>query len=374
VRDLVGLGVHLARTVDEGTIPGPHIYGGGAMLSPTAGHGDLHMFPTSYLRTLEAGGHYIQLCDGVAECLRGVRNQLRLGARVIKVCASGGVMSETDHPIHQQFSEEELRVIVEEAGRAERIVAAHCHGKPGIMAALRAGCGTIEHGSYLDEESVDLLIEKKATLVPTRYILERLVTLGPKMNVPDYAYRKVVELVDHHKRSLQLAIRKGVRIALGTDIWSSGDGTTLDLSAVLEFLEEELRVIVGDTQDRGDFASRPTPASFEEVQDRFHCRVDPLTLDPRIDLAKDILEHFPRLPSIETRGEFSPADRERRESADLEPFAFGSVRLEGGLRAAVLQGCREFGDIEPDFAGDFRLYRFPMDRSSVETPSLAQGP
>ena len=91
-------------------------------------------------------------------------------------------------------------------------------------------------------------------------------------------------------------------------------------------------------------------------------------------MTKDILEHFPRLPSIETRGDFSPADRERWESADLEPFAFGSVRLEGGFRAAVLQGCREFGDIEPDFAGDFRLYRFPMDRSSVETPSLAQGP
>src|SRR5439155_1134305 len=125
VRDVVGLGVHLARTVDEGTIPGPHIHGGGAMLTPTAGHGDLHMFPTSYMRTLEAGGHYVQLCDGVAECLRGVRNQLRVGARVIKVCASGGVMSETDHPIHQQFSEDELRAIVGEAGRAERIVAAH---------------------------------------------------------------------------------------------------------------------------------------------------------------------------------------------------------------------------------------------------------
>src|SRR2546429_9942285 len=117
-------------------------------------------------------------------------------------------MSGADPPIRQQFSGEELRVIVEEAGRAERIVAAHCHGKPGIMAALRAGCGTIEHGSYLDEESVDLLIEKKATLVRTRYILERLVTFGPKMNVPDSAHRKVVELVDHHKRYLQLAIRK----------------------------------------------------------------------------------------------------------------------------------------------------------------------
>src|SRR2546429_9899943 len=85
VRDLVGLGVHLARTVDEGTIPGPHIYGGGAMLSPTAGHGDLHMFPTSYLRTLEAGRHYVQLCYGGDACLRGVRDQARDGAPAMKV-------------------------------------------------------------------------------------------------------------------------------------------------------------------------------------------------------------------------------------------------------------------------------------------------
>lgn len=225
VRDLVGVGVHIARVVDEGTLPGPHIYGGGAMLSPTAGHGDLHMFPTSYIHALGASGYYFQLCDGVDECLRGVRNQLRLGAKVIKVCASGGVMSEVDHPLHQQFSDDELRTIVAEAGRAERIVAAHCHGKAGIMAALRAGCGTIEHGSYLDAEAVELILEKKAILVPTRYILERLIALGPKMNIPDYAYRKVVALGDEHKKSLQLAIRKRVRIALGTDIWSTGDGT-----------------------------------------------------------------------------------------------------------------------------------------------------
>ena len=225
VRDLVGLGIHLARVVDEGTIQGPHIYGGGAMLSPTAGHGDLHMFPTSYIHALGAAGYFFQLCDGISEGLHGVRNQLRLGARVIKVCASGGVMSEMDHPVHQQFSDEELQAIVGEAARAERIVAAHCHGKPGIMAALHAGCGTIEHGSYLDEEAVDLMIQRKAILVPTRYILERLIALGPKMSIPDYAYRKVVAIGDQHKRSLQLAIRKGVRIALGTDIWSTGEGT-----------------------------------------------------------------------------------------------------------------------------------------------------
>jgi len=225
VRDLVGLGVHLARVVEEGTIPGPHIYGGGSMLSPTAGHGDLHMFPASYVHALGDAGWYLQVCDGIPECLRGVRKQLRVGARVIKICASGGVMSEVDHPIHQQFADEEIRAIVEEAGRAERIVAAHCHGKPGILAALRNGCRTIEHGSYLDEEAADLLIQRDAILVPTRYIIERLVGLGKSLGVPDYAYRKVVALADEHKKSLQLAVRKGVRIALGTDIWSTGEGT-----------------------------------------------------------------------------------------------------------------------------------------------------
>src|SRR5256885_7189581 len=119
------------------------------MLGPTAGLGDLHMFPPSYMHALGALVYYFQVCDGVAECLRGVRNQLRLGAKVIKLCASGGVMSEVDHPVHQQFSDDELQAIVGEAAPAERIVAAHCHGKPGIMAALRAGCGTIEHAPYL---------------------------------------------------------------------------------------------------------------------------------------------------------------------------------------------------------------------------------
>src|SRR3989442_2737777 len=119
------------------------------MLSRTAGHGVLHMFPTSYMHTLAAAGYYFQLCDGVAECLRGVRNQLRLGAKVIKLCASGGVMSEGDHPVHQQFSDHELQAIVGEAARADRIVAADCPGKPGIMAGPRAGSGTVAARTYL---------------------------------------------------------------------------------------------------------------------------------------------------------------------------------------------------------------------------------
>jgi imidazolonepropionase-like amidohydrolase len=143
-----------------------------------------------------------------------------MNAKVIKICASGGVMSEVDHPIHQQFSDDELRAIVDEAARAERIVAAHCHGKPGIMAALRAGVKTIEHGSYLDEEAADLMLEKDATLVPTRFVIDALLARGDQM--PRYAFEKLNLVSGHHEQALKLAVAKGVRIAMGTDIFVSG--------------------------------------------------------------------------------------------------------------------------------------------------------
>jgi imidazolonepropionase-like amidohydrolase len=164
-----------------------------------------------------------QLCDGVAECLRAVRLQLRAGAKVIKVCASGGVLSELDDPIHQQFSDEELRAIVEEAGRADRIVAAHCHGKPGIMAALRAGARTIEHGSYLDAEAAAAMRDSGAILVPTRFIIDRMLALTDK--VPPFAAAKIVAVAERHLEAMAIAHDAGVTIALGTDIGTSGPDT-----------------------------------------------------------------------------------------------------------------------------------------------------
>jgi imidazolonepropionase-like amidohydrolase len=220
VREPGGLGVHLARVIDEGSIPGPHVYAAGAILSTTGGHADIHALPLPWVQHLCHENRGLWHCDGVPECLKAVRTQLRLGARLIKVCTSGGVLSELDHPVHQQFSDEELSAIVEEAGRAERVVAAHCHGKPGIMAALRAGVRTIEHGSYLDEEAVAAMIEADAVLVPTRFVIERM--LAMKDAVPPYAYTKLSAIADRHLESLELAIRSGVRIALGTDIFTSG--------------------------------------------------------------------------------------------------------------------------------------------------------
>ncbi len=222
VREVGGLGIFLARAVNEGSVPGPHIYAAGGMISPTGGHGDLHSYPLDFTHEVLERTQMSALADGVPECLKAVRSMLRLNARVIKICASGGVASEVDHPMHQEFSEEELRAIVEEAGRAERIVAAHCHGKPGIMAALRAGCRTIEHGTYLDEEAADLFLEKKAILVPTRFIIDRLAKSAQAMGAPDYILRKIVPVVGRHEEALRLAVRKGLRIAAGTDIITTG--------------------------------------------------------------------------------------------------------------------------------------------------------
>lgn len=222
VRDVGGVGVHLRRAIDEGTVAGPHVYGAAAIISPTGGHADLHMYPIEWVRDLCDRAGITHLCDGVPECLRAVRLQLRAGAELIKICASGGVMSEVDDPIHQQFSRDELHAIVEEAGRAERVVAAHCHGKPGIVAALEAGVRTIEHGTYLDEEVAQMMRELGAILVPTRLIVTEFLKHGRDYGMPDYAYRKLEAIADRHLQALQTAIEGGVPIALGTDVASTG--------------------------------------------------------------------------------------------------------------------------------------------------------
>jgi imidazolonepropionase-like amidohydrolase len=220
VREVGGMGIHLARAVAEGVLDGPAIYAAGAILSTTGGHADLHSYPLPWIGDFAAHYGELRLADGSAECMRAVREQLRQNARVIKVCASGGVMSEIDDPIHQQFTGGELRAIVEVATLADRVVAAHCHGKPGIMAAVEAGARTIEHGTYLDDEACDAMRETGTILVPTRTIIEDiLANLGA---VPDYAAAKLTALAERHAESVARAIDRGVTIAMGTDIGLTG--------------------------------------------------------------------------------------------------------------------------------------------------------
>lgn len=223
VRELAGLGVFLGRAIEEGVVAGPNVYAAGAGLSMTGGHGDLHsnlVDDARHLATMFYGED--NLVDGVDGCRAGVRRMLRLGAKVIKVHASGGVMSELDDPHLPQFTVDELKAIVDEAGRMERVVAAHCHGKRGIMSALEAGVRTVEHGTYCDEEVADALVESGATLVPTRFIVDFLMREGEKRGMPEYAKKKLVATAESHQAGIELAVSKGVRIAAGTDIWSTG--------------------------------------------------------------------------------------------------------------------------------------------------------
>jgi len=223
VREMGGLGTFLGRSIEEGAVVGPTVYGSGSMLSMTAGHGDSHSMDIGVARQLHA--HIWgedNIVDGPDECRAGVRRMLRLGAKVIKVHASGGVLSELDDPQLPQFTKSELEAIVDEAARMERVVGAHCHGKRGIMNALEAGVRTIEHGTFTDDEAADAMVETGAVLVPTRFIVDLLIREGEERGMPEYAKKKIEMTAEAHADGIALAIEKGVRIALGTDIWATG--------------------------------------------------------------------------------------------------------------------------------------------------------
>jgi len=243
IREVGGYGVWVSRVIDEGTARGPSIYAAGDLISPTGGHADLHTYAPGCVADLIDRGGWLRTCDGEAEVLRAVRMQLRRGARLIKICASGGVLTTYDHPMHQQFTDRELKLMVEEAARAERVVAAHCHGKAGIMAALRAGCRTIEHGTYLDEESAEAMKAAGAILVTTRFVKVRMLEHGRRTGLPDYAYKKLLDTADVHRRAIELAIRSGVTVVAGTDSITTGPDTALPWG--LHALELEQLVACG---------------------------------------------------------------------------------------------------------------------------------
>ncbi|KAJ9503123.1 hypothetical protein H2202_001277 [Exophiala xenobiotica] len=223
IRDLGGYAIELSRAISEDSLPGPNIYSAGCAISQTSGHGDVFDLPSDIVSSrlgvhspLNPAQHPLLLADGPSECRKAVRLLIRRGATCIKVLASGGVLSISDDPLRQQFSDAELTTIVDEATRAGRVVAAHCHGKPGILAALHAGCHTIEHGTYLDQECVELMKAQGAIYVPTRTIVKVGVD-HPELMSPE-SYAKMLETAKHHRAAYRLAVKSGVKIALGTDL------------------------------------------------------------------------------------------------------------------------------------------------------------
>lgn len=204
VREVGGYGVDFMQAIDEGWMPGPHVYSAGAPISQTAGHGDLHTQPIELMHHKIREGMPLQLADGVDEAIKAVRMQIRRGAKLIKICSTGGVMSRIDSPTAAQFTTDELDAMVEEARRTNLIVASHAHGTEGIIAALKAGVHTIEHCSYLTKEAIDLMLEKKAIMVATRYIQVNGLKQGA--NLPPESFEKLQTVEKANKESYKAAV------------------------------------------------------------------------------------------------------------------------------------------------------------------------
>ncbi len=208
------LSVSLNAAIEEGTIPGPRIVAANLVISQTAGHGDRHMLPQGWLTGPYANS---RIADGPDDCRRAAREQIRAGAGVIKINTTGGVLSEKDSPHQPQFVDEEVASMVEEAHRVGLKVMSHAQSEVGIQLALRNGVDTIEHAIYLDAQTIDMLLEKDAVVVPTFSIVNALVTFGRAAGVPDYAMKKAEESHKAHLESIRSAYEAGVKIATGTD-------------------------------------------------------------------------------------------------------------------------------------------------------------
>jgi len=211
----------LKRAINEGMIAGPRVLVAGSTLSPTGGHGQTYGYRDEINHLFASSA----ICDGVEDCRRAVRLQVSRGADIIKLVATGGVLSDIKAGVDQQFTDDELASIVQTAHNLGRRVAAHAHGAGGINAALRAGVDSIEHGSYLTADSISLFRKTGAYLVPT-------VIAG--VTVADYAKKggilspaqtqKALAVGPQIQDALKRAYAGGVKIAFGTDSGVSPHG------------------------------------------------------------------------------------------------------------------------------------------------------
>jgi imidazolonepropionase-like amidohydrolase len=249
------LDVALKKAIDLGWIEGPRVVPAGHAITPTGGHLDPTMFqalaPNLMPLTVEEG-----VANGVDEVRKAVRYQIKYGAKVIKVCASGGVMSHTGPAGAQQYSNDELRAIADEAHRAGLKVAAHAHGDDGIRAAIEAGIDCIEHGSLMSDETIELMTERGTFLVATTYLTEAMDTsrAAPELQA------KAAEVFPIAKKTIARMIEGGVKIACGTDAPAIPHGqNAMELWALVQRGMSPVEAIV---------AATVTSAELVDVDDR----------------------------------------------------------------------------------------------------------
>src|SRR5512146_1950086 len=200
--------VALRDEINAGHLEGPHMQVSGPALGITGGHCDDNLLPFEYHITSDG------VADGVAEVQKHVRQNIKYGADLIKICATGGVLSKGDDPQASQYTPEEMKAIVADAHRLGRKVAAHAHGAQGILWATEAGVDSIEHGSYIDGAGIAVMKSHGTYLVPTLYLEDWMIKSG---HLPSFYQQKMVDVSAVAKGNIKRAMQAGVKVAMGTD-------------------------------------------------------------------------------------------------------------------------------------------------------------
>src|SRR5947209_3743387 len=211
----------LRQAVNTGFVIGPRMQNAGHAIGITGGHCD----ENGYKPGLFDGDYKNGIADGVDQIRAAARYQAKYGADVIKICATGGVLSEGDAVGVQQYTYEEMKAIVDEATKLERKVAAHAHGSDGIKTAVRAGVASIEHGSFLDEEGAKLMVQHGTFLVPTLSAGEQVEKLANSGVLKGLRAEKGLAAAAAMRNGVKIAVKNGVPIALGTDAGVGAHGT-----------------------------------------------------------------------------------------------------------------------------------------------------
>ncbi|HXR42022.1 MAG TPA: amidohydrolase family protein [Acidothermaceae bacterium] len=229
IRDAHGADLGVKQAVEDGLIPGPRMQISVTAISQTGGHGDGWMPSGNCLELMPSHpGRPTGIADGPDEIRRKVRELVRAGADVIKVFTSGGVLSPRDDPRHAHFRLAELEALVEEATAAGIYVMSHAQGADGIKNAVRAGIRSIEHGIFLDDEGISLMLERGTWLVPTLSAPQAVIDLVEAGgSLPEAVVAKAHAVIEIHRLAVRRAIEAGVKVAMGTDSGVGPHGSNL---------------------------------------------------------------------------------------------------------------------------------------------------
>lgn len=249
VRDLGGMeyvDIQLRDAINAGMVPGPRMKVSGKVICMTGGHG------------WGVGGRE---ADGPAETRKAAREQLKAGADVVKVMATGGVMTFGIEPGSHQLTYEEMRAAIEEAEKTGKLTASHAQGTAGVKAVVRAGIDSVEHGFFLDDEAIDLMLERDAYFVPTLAALHYIIGAGPDAGIPAFMVEKAKRCYDAQLESAAKAWKAGVPIATGND-----GGTPFNTSDNLAGELERL-VALGFTPEQALLAATQVSSRLLHMED-----------------------------------------------------------------------------------------------------------